>query len=80
MNKVEKIRAEIERLLKENRERSSREGYAAVEQLRKVLAFIDSLQDQCNGCNNVKGCINCEDGSEWAHYQLTSVESKEIEL
>ena len=24
---------------------------------------------KCDGCNNFKGCINCEDGSEWAHYE-----------
>ena len=44
MTDKEKIREEVERLFKENRERSSIEGYAAVEQLRKVLAFIDSLE------------------------------------
>ena len=25
--------------------------------------------DKCKGCNNVKGCITCVDGSEWAHYE-----------
>lgn len=46
MTDKKKIRKEVERLFKENRERCSREGYAAVEQLRKVLAFIDSLQEE----------------------------------
>lgn len=23
--------------------------------------------DKCEGCNNIKGCIACVDGSEWAH-------------
>lgn len=23
--------------------------------------------DKCVGCNNVKGCVTCVDGSEWAH-------------
>ena len=25
--------------------------------------------DKCKGCNNVKGCVTCVDGSEWAHYE-----------
>lgn len=25
--------------------------------------------DKCKGCNNFKGCINCVDGSEWAHIE-----------
>jgi len=46
MNKLAKVREKVEGLFVENRKRSSREGYAAVEQLRKVLAFIDSLQEE----------------------------------
>ena len=43
-------------------------------------AYIDSLQeepvskDKCNGCNNVKGCVTCVDGSEWAHYHYEEPE------
>lgn len=29
----------------------------------------DEPKDKCKGCNNVKGCITCVDGSEWAHYE-----------
>lgn len=29
----------------------------------------DSIDDKCDGCNNIRGCITCEDGSEWAHYE-----------
>lgn len=25
--------------------------------------------DKCEGCNNVKGCVACVDGSEWAHIE-----------
>lgn len=25
--------------------------------------------DKCEGCNNVKGCVVCVDGSEWAHIE-----------
>ena len=46
MNKqVEQIKAEIERLYNENKERNSIEGISASNQLRKVLSFIDSLQE-----------------------------------
>lgn len=26
------------------------------------------MEDKCKGCNNVKGCIACVNGSQWAHY------------
>lgn len=29
------------------------------------------MTDKCKGCNNVKGCITCVDGSCWAHYEET---------
>ena len=31
--------------------------------------MMHCAQDQCNGCNNIKGCVTCKDGSEWAHYE-----------
>ena len=34
-----------------------------------VKALQEEPVDKCNGCNNVKGCITCVDGSEWAHYE-----------
>lgn len=50
----------------------------------KILSVIDSLQeepkDRCRGCNNVKGCITCVDGSEYAHIEecnITGIKSKE---
>lgn len=24
--------------------------------------------DKCDGCNNVKGCVTCVNGNQWAHY------------
>lgn len=46
--------------------------------------IIDSMQeepkDKCKGCNNVKGCITCVDGSEYAHIEecdITGIKSKE---
>lgn len=44
----------------------------------KCGSFQYRNEIKCDGCNNIKCCVTCEDGSEWAHYQLTSVESKEI--
>ena len=35
------------------------------------------MTDKCKGCNNVKGCITCVDGSCWAHYEETI--SKDLE-
>lgn len=46
MTDKEKIRNFVEEVFKINRKRSSIEGYAAVEQLRKVLAYIDSLPEE----------------------------------
>lgn len=31
--------------------------------------YKDSRKDKCFGCNNVKGCITCVDGDQWAHYE-----------
>ena len=45
MTDKERIRAEIERLYNENKERHSIEGIAASTQLHKVLFFIDSMQE-----------------------------------
>lgn len=35
------------------------------------------MTDKCKGCNNVKGCITCVDGSCWAHYEETISEDSE---
>ena len=47
--------------------------------------IIDSMQeepkDKCRGCNNVKGCITCVDGSEYAHIEecdITGIKSEEV--
>ena len=62
IDKVQKIRKEVERLFKENRERSSIECYAAVEQLRKVLVYIDSLQEvPCNHCQGSDDKEKCDE-------------------
>lgn len=51
--------------------------------LESILSFVDSMQgrskDRCIGCNNVKGCVTCVDGSEWAHYREVSCVSSRAE-
>ena len=70
-DKVQKIREEVERLHNEYRNKKGALYFRKA--LRTVLFIIDSLQeepkDKCKGCNNVKGCITCVDGSEWAHIE-----------
>lgn len=63
--KLDAIRAEIHRLVDVR-------GYDR-EMANDLFAFMDSLsnepKDKCQGCNNVKGCITCVDGSEWSHIE-----------
>ena len=67
MDKIELLRKEIESRLETNCYNDDPR-----EELESLLKCIDSLQeepkDKCFGCNNVKGCIACVNGSEWAHY------------
>ncbi len=46
MTDKEKIREFVEEIIKINLERSSIEDYAAVTELRKVLAYIDSISEE----------------------------------
>ena len=80
MKMIEKIRQKIEELKAElekgnyyldNHEQAV--GYeAAIDDLAK---FLDTLEepDKCKGCNNVKGCIACVDGDQWAHYEESEI-------
>ena len=40
---------------------------------KRWIAWLEKQGEQepnvCDGCNNVKGCIACVDGSEWAHIE-----------
>lgn len=79
--------AEIERRIKEvsQIEKASYE-IGLFDAYKIVLSFINTLEveevqeesvDKCKGCNNVKGCITCVDGDQWAHYEEPI--SKELE-
>ena len=92
--KLDKLVAEIKRLKKHYEEGIKEFGNseyinnALMEQCKmkvckKLLSFIDSMQEEpkekCKGCNNVKGCITCVDGSEYAHIEecnITGIKSK----
>lgn len=79
MTDKEKIRAYVKKLQKPEGYGDYWKGYDSA--LNDILSFIDSLQeepvDKCKGCNNVKGCITCVDGDQWAHYEEPI--SKELE-
>ena len=76
-DKVKKIREELARLKEETSiglsEHENGVEQGRMEIINALSIFIDSMQeepkDKCKGCNNVKGCITCVDGSEWAHYE-----------
>jgi predicted Mrr-cat superfamily restriction endonuclease len=87
------IRAEIERLKEyaiSSKMEWINEGYnqnAFAEDCRiasfdSLLSFLDTLEepDKCKGCNNVKGCIACVDGDQWAHYEEPVCEELEDEI
>lgn len=44
-------------------------GYEnAVECIDWLEKQWEQKKDICEGCNNVKGCVTCVDGDNWAHY------------
>ncbi len=66
MNTIEKIRAEIERRMK-----NPHITFHARGELLELLSFLSTLEEskKCDGCNNVKGCVTCVNGDQWAHYE-----------
>jgi hypothetical protein len=36
------------------------------------------MEDKCKGCNNVKACITCVDGDQWAHIEEVSHPGKKM--
>ena len=88
--KLDKLVAEIETvkvIIQSNRAQGVfAEGYLIGQEsvLEHFENFVDSMQEEptrkCKGCNNVKGCITCVDGSEYAHIEecnITGIISKE---
>lgn len=84
--KLSAVRAEIE-MRKESLKPHGGQGLVVTRLMRELcddfLSFIDSIpeepKDKCKGCNNVKGCITCVDGSECAHIEecnITGIKSK----
>lgn len=64
MNTIDIIRAEIERLIEES-------DFDESANLYSLLSFLSTLEEskKCDGCNNVKGCVTCVNGDQWAHYE-----------
>lgn len=85
MTIIEQIKAEIERQMKFYYEKEmdalddSEQGdedalwYQGHRKMcEKLLSFISTLEEaasKCKGCNNVKGCVTCVNGDQWAHYE-----------
>lgn len=38
-----------------------------------INALQEEPKDKCKGCNNVKGCVTCVNGSEFAHYEEAKI-------
>ena len=79
---IQKIRNEIERnrqairVLNEHTAPKQMSMTCAIFQysdsiLSKLLSFLSTLEEskKCDGCNNVKGCVTCVNGDQWAHYE-----------
>ena len=74
MKTIEKIRQKIEELYDgeapaHDQQCEFEDGYFTG--IAAISKFLDTLEepDKCKGCNNVKGCIACVDGDQWAHYE-----------
>jgi hypothetical protein len=47
-----------------------------IEEAKCIRRYIESLieKQRCDGCNNVKGCISCTDGDQWAYIEEINVD------
>lgn len=57
-------------------EKQSEQILANSANISKDEKKTDKYEGYCEGCNNVKGCVTCVDGDQWAHYK--EVEQKSI--
>lgn len=49
-------------------------GWLDEQRIEAISMAVDALKDiKCEGCNNVRGCPNCVDGDQWAHYEAQSI-------
>ena len=67
--KLEAVKAEIERRKHALKQRNNPREQAVYYELDDLLSFIAPLleDDKCRDCNNVKGCITCENGDQYCH-------------
>lgn len=47
-----------------------------IEEAKCIRRYIEAMMEKqrCEGCNNVKGCITCTDGDQWAHIEEIDVD------
>lgn len=47
-----------------------------IEEAKCIRRYVEAMieKQRCNGCNNVKGCITCTDGDQWAHIEEIDVD------
>ena len=72
----EKIRNRILLSLEKDLMATKNSG-CSTKDLEQCIAWLEKQGDQktdkyegyCEGCNNVKGCVTCVDGDQWAHYK-----------
>ena len=48
------------------------EEIAWLEKQKDAIVII-KRKSACEGCNNVKGCVTCVDGDQWAHYEESEI-------
>ena len=68
--KLEAVKAEIERRMFHDYNSGDEEMDAVAQGVcAGILSYINPLleDDRCKDCNNVKGCITCENGDQYCH-------------
>lgn len=47
-----------------------------IEEAKCIRRYVEAMMEKqrCEGCNNVKGCITCTDGDQWAHIEEIDVD------
>lgn len=67
---------ELQKAYKTADEVQYRRGYEDAK--RELEMQGEKKSDICDGCNNVKGCITCTNGDQWAHYSEVDDSKQEL--
>ena len=48
-----------------------------IEEAKCIRRYVEAMMEKqrCEGCNNVKGCITCTNGDQWAHIEEIDVDA-----